>query len=359
MAEEGITNEQIDKFLAKVTSLREGQNCKNESPGVVVDMAARNVGLGSAVLELVCAALRRVVDCESVEFEDVRFWISAAVGVSTHAGSFKKDWLDAFNSQFFGLVSGARDLPSPYELKLPREVAKQFHCMLQTAVAVAENRGKIGKTANNKVPGFREVKYWSESAGWTVVDGFTAADRELLKALAAGNASLAAPTAVKGASGVGELADARKRVEDLKLKLHEEQKNSFRYQEQAQKLSRELEKTNAELVAVQKKCEFKADEIAGADAKLNAMQKELELARDKANRDCCVHQQQEDDLRRQIANAENRLKAQNDAIADVVTPIRRQIEDAKTAAMSEALCRVLLTHLVRIIDTLKANGFEV
>lgn len=359
MAEEGVTNEQIDKFLAKVASLREGQNGKTESPGVVVDMAARNIGLGSAVLELVYAGLRIAVDRESVEFDDVRFWISAAVGVSMQAGNYKPGWLDAFNSQFFVLVSGVRDLPSPYELKMPREVALEFHRILWTAVAVAENKKKVGKTANNKVPGFREVKYWSESAGWTVVDGFTAADRELLKALAAGSASLADPTAVKGASGVGELADARKRVEDLKLKLQEEQKNSSRYQEQAQKLSRELEKTNAELVAVQRKCEFKADEIAGADAKLNAMQKELELARDKANRDGCVHQQQLDDLRRQIANAENRLKAQNDAIADVVTPIRRQVEDAKTDAMSEALCRVLLTHVVRIIDALKTNGFDV
>lgn len=47
MAEEGVNNEQIDRFLSQVASLREGSIVKEVRSADITDRASRNIGLVS------------------------------------------------------------------------------------------------------------------------------------------------------------------------------------------------------------------------------------------------------------------------------------------------------------------------
>jgi len=357
MAEESIPKEKVDEFVAKVSSLRVDENCKGLRPNDIVLMAARNGGIGSAVIPLTYAGLVRSVDCDGSAPEDARFWIEASVGVTLRAGGFEKDWIEAFNEQFFGKVSGVRDMLSPYQIKVSKDCAKRFRVMLQTAVALAESKGKVGKVSNNKCLGFRTVKYWSESDGWRTDDGFTTEDRELLKAIVGqGTIGSTASTVVPCE---GEVADARKRAEEIQKRLNEEQRKSYQFGSQLQAAQRDLEKCKAELASAKQRIESDAESAALDGEKIEALRREIEDLRNESTREREVLQQRLDEMQRQAALADNKTKARNDAVVEVVTPICRQIDDVRGKPVSAEMGGVLLTHLNRIVDVLKENGFEV
>ena len=362
MAEEFITDEKVSEFVAKVSNLRNDPSCKGVASGDIVLRAARGMGIGSAVMDLACAGLRVAVDREGCTLDDARFWIAETVGVSSLAGCFNNGWLEAFNGQFFGKVSGVRELPSPYELKMPREVGSRFRVMLWTAVAVAESRGKVGKIANNKVSGFRVVKHWSECNGWRADEGFTDGDRELLKSLVVRGVVSMDSTAMTNVIGEGDLADVRKRADDLQQKLGDEQRKSCQLDAQRQKLERELseleKRTKAEREDCQKRSERDAETIAALEERVGKLQNENGILRDESIRERDALQRQLEEMQRQAVVADNRVNAQHDAIGSVVSPIHRQIEDVRGKTMSAEMCGVLMTHLSRIIDVLKENGIE-
>ena len=359
MAEEDFIEEKLDGFLANVTSLRQEAEGRGLYPSETVSRAARNIGLGSAVVELACAGLRQAVDCEGGALDDVRFWISALVGVSFRAGGYEKGWLDTFNEQFFSKVKAIRDFPSPCELKLSRETAVRFRAMLQAAIAAAENKGKVGKVAINKCLGFRAVKYWSECDGWKLGDGFTEADRAMLRKLAAGGADLVPKPSPSSIPCTNGLSEERKQVENLQRDLYEERNKNWKLDTQLQTANKEVEQLKKELAEA--RTQHECDQMARGELekKLEDLRQGMERLREEARQAQDEYQRQLKDAQQRAAILENLAKAKSDAIASVVSPIRRQIEDSRGKPMSAELGNVLLTHVNRIIDVLNENGFEI
>ena len=360
MSEESVKEDQILKFEDKVNALRNDTNCANMRPDEIVSTASKNLSLYSAVMELSCAGLCNIVMKDTYSLEDVQFWIAAVSGVSFQSGGFKKDWLEAFNMQFFGRFTGVRDLPSPHDLKLPSSVASRFYLMLQTAVAMAESKGKVGKVANNKVLGFRAIKYWSESSGWkNSEDGFTAKDREMLMALLARCATNSNQTDVPIIAGNGDFADMRTKYEGSQKELNLEKSKNLNYANKIQNYEKDLENRKQEINKLQKDKEFYYDKAEGLEARLKATEEERTAEQQEFELKTSSLQNCLDEMQRKIANAENRLKEQNDSIASVISPIRQQLEDVKGVEMSVKLGQVLRTHLHHIIDVLRQNGFEI
>ncbi len=359
MAEENFIEEKLNDFMANVTSLRHEAEGRGLIPSETVARAARNVGLGSAVIELTCAGLRQAVDCEGGVLDDVRFWITALVGVSFRAGGYEKGWLDTFNEQFFGKVKAIRAFPSPCELKIPRETAVRFRTMLQAAIAAAENKGKVGKVSINKCLGFRAVKYWSESEDWASGDGFTEADRAMLRKLAAGGGELLPKPSSPSIPCANGLSEERKEAETIKQNLYEERNKNWKLDTQLQTAKREVEQLKKELAEA--KTQHAHDQMAQGEfeKKQENLKQEIERLREESRRAQGEYQRRMKDAQQRAAILENRAKAKSDTIASVVSPIRRQIEDSRGKPMSVELGNVLLTHINRIIDVLNENGLEI
>lgn len=360
MSEESVKEDPILKFEEKVKSLRNDSNCAHMRPDEIVSTASRNISRYSAVMELSCAGLCNVVMKEAYSLEDVQFWIAAVAGVSFQSGGLKKDWLEAFNVEFFGKFTGVRDLPSPYDLKLPSNVASRFYLMLQAAVAMAESKGKVGKVANNKVLGFRAIKYWSESSGWkNSEDGFTSKDREMLMALLARGATSSNQTAVPITASNGDLADMRTKYEGCEKELNLEKSKNLNYANKIRNYEKDLENRKQEINNLQKDKEFYYDKAEALETRLKTIEQERRVEQQDFESKTSSLQYCLDEMQRKIVNAENRLKEQNDSIASVISPIRKQLEDAKGVEMSVKLGQVLWTHLHHIIDVLRKNGFEI
>lgn len=359
MVEENFIEEKLNDFMANVTSLRHEAEGRGLSPSETVARAARNIGLGSTVTGLTCAGLRQAVDCEDSVLDDVRFWITALVGVSSRAGSFEKSWLDKFTEQFLGKVEAIREFPSPCELKLPRETAVRFRTMLQTAIAAAENKGKVGKVAIRKCLGFRAVKYWSEREGWDPGDGFTEADRAMLRKLAAGGGELLPKPSSPSIPCANGLSEERKEAETLQQNLYEERNKNWKLDTQLQTAKREVEQLKKELAEAKTQHECDQMARAGLERQQENLRQEIEGLREESRRAQGEWQCQMKAAQQRAAILENRAKAKNDTIASVVSPIRRQIEDSRGKPMSVELGNVLLTNVNRIIDVLNENGFEV
>ena len=359
MAEENFVEEKLGAFLEEVSRANEDENSRNLRPSEIVTMAAQHLGVGSAVVELTYAGLRQSVDREAVSLADARFWIVAAVGVTCVAGAFAKDWLEKFNEQFFVRIGAVRELPSPYELKVPREAAVRFRVMLQAAVAAAESKGKVGKTANGKCLGFRAVKYWGESGGWGSGEGFTEADRSLLKALVERGA---VPVNENGAESIlpqGDLADARKREEELQGELNGERKRACLAENRLKRAQDELERSRRECDELKEVVERDKFAYSSVENEKKRLQEEIAGLRREMETEREESQQALEETRRRCAVEENRARARADAIADVVSPIHAQIDDARGKPPSGEMCGVLLTHLRRVVEVLKNNGFEV
>lgn len=359
MAEENFVEEKLDGFLAKVAELRHGAEGRELNPSETVSRAAREIGLGSAVADLTCTGLRQAVDCEDRVLNDVRFWIAALVGLSFRAGGYEKGWLDTFNEQFFGKVKAIRDFPSPRELKLPRETAVRFRTMLQTAIGAAENKGKVGKVVVNKCFGFRSVKYWSESNGWDSGDGFTEADRAMLRKVLTGGGEFVSQPSSPDIPRANGLSEERKQVESLQRNLYEEQNKNSKLDTLLRTAKREVEQVKKELTEA--KTQHECDQMARGELEKNlkGLQQEMERLREESRLAQGEWMRQLKDAQQRAANFENHAKATNDAIANVVSPIRRQIEDSRGKPMSVELGDVLLTHINRIIDALNENGVEI
>ena len=355
MAEKDFIETNLDDFMTRVEDLRHESEGGKLMPSEIVSRAARNMGLGSAMVELTCAGLRQTVDGEDSTLDDIRFWIMALVGVSSRAGSFEKGWLDKFTEQFLGKVKATRDFPNPCELKLLRETAVRFRTMLQTTIAVSENKEKVGKVAVRKCPGFRAVKYWSEGEGWDPGDGFTEADRVMLRKLVAGGVdkSSASTPCTNG------LSEEHKQAENLQRNLNEERNKNGEPDAQLQTARREVEQLKKELAEARTQHEY--DQMARGDLekKQENLQQEIERLREEPRQLQGEYQRQMKEAQQRAAILENRAKTKSDAIASVVSPIRRQIEDSRGKPMSVELGNVLLTHVNRIIDVLKENGLEI
>lgn len=363
MAEENFNEEKLNDFMANVTSLRHEAEGRGLTPSETVKRAAQNIGLGSAVTGLTCAGLRQAVDCEGHALDDVCFWIMAVVGLSFRSGGFEKGWLDTFNEQFFGKVKAIRAFPGPCELKMPRETAVRFRTMLQAAIAAAENKGKVGKVSINKCRGFRAVfravKYWSESEGWASADGFTEADRAMLRKLAAGGGDRVPKPSSSSIPCASGLSEERKEAETLQRDLYDERNKSWNLGTQLQTAKREVEQLKKELAEAKTQHEHDQLARAGLEKQQENLRQETERLREESRRTQGEWQRQMKDAQQRAAIFENRAKAKSDAIASVVSPIRRQIEDARGKPMSVELGNVLLTHVNRIIDVLNENGLEI
>ncbi len=355
MAEKDFIETNLHDFMTRVVGLRHEPEGVKLRSSEIVSRAAQNMDLRSAVVELTCAGLRQVVDCDDSVLDDVRFWITALVGVSSRAGSFEKGWLDKFTEQFLGKLKAIREFPNPYELKLPRETTIRFWTMLQTAVAVAENKGKVGKVAIRKCLGFQAVKDWSEREGWEPGDGFTEADRAMLRKLAAGGVDKSSPPIPYA----GGLSEERKEAETLQRNLNEERSKNRKLDAQLQTARREVEQLKKELAEA--RTQHAHDQMAQGEfeKKQETLQQEIERLREKSRQAQGEYQRQMKDAQQRAAILENRVKAKSDTIAGVVSPIRRQIEDSRGKPMSVELGNVLLTHINRIIDALNENGLEI
>lgn len=360
MSEESVKDDQILKLEDKVNALRNDTNCANMRPDEIVSTASRNLSLYSAVMELSCAGLCNVVMKEAYSLEDVQFWIAAVAGVSFQSGGFKKDWLEAFNMQFFGRFTGVRDLPSPHDLKLPSSVASRFYLMLQTAVAMAESKGKVGKVANNKVLGFRAIKYWSESSGWkNSEDGFTAKDREILKALLERGVTNSSQTGVPIIADSGDLADMRKQYEEREQELNYEKSKNLNNENKIRNYEKDLESYRQEKEKLQKDKEFYYEKAESLESRIKTIEEERNYERRQFDTKISSLQDCINEMQRKIANAENRFKEQNDSIASVISPIRQQLEEGKGMEMTIKLGQVLRTHIDHVIDVLHQNGLEI
>lgn len=360
MSEESVKEDQILKFEDKVKALRNDTNCANMRPDEIVSTASRNLSLYSAVMELSCAGLCNVVMKEAYSLEDVQFWIAAVSGVSFQSGGLKKDWLEAFNMQFFGKFTGVRDLPSPYDLKLSSNVASRFYLMLQAAVAIAESKGKVGKVANNKVLGFRAIKYWSESSGWkNSEDGFTAKDREILKALLERGGTNSNQTDIPITASNDDLADMRTKYEASQKELNLEKSKNLNYANKIQNYEKDLENRKQEINELQKDKEFYYEKAESLETRIKTIEEERSFERQQFESKKSSLQDCISEMQRKIANSENRFKEQNDSIASVISPIRQQLEDGKGMEMTIKLGQVLRTHLDHVIDVLHQNGFEI
>ena len=359
MAESAISKEKIDAFMAKVVRFREDMNNKTTSPKDIVLMAARNEGIGSAVLPLAFAGLLSAVDCEEVDCGKVNFWINASVGNAFLAGSMQKEWLDAFYEYFFCKVSGVRDLPSPYQLEIDMEIANLFQLMLQSAVAVAESKGKIGKIAINKCTGFKVVKYWSESGGWHKDGGFTDGDREMLKAIAGQKPMMSVGENQVVIPNSEELADVKKRLNDCRAKLKDEQNKSSKIENRLQTIDRELDSCKKQLDAERSRGINAEEMIESLKRDKEKLREEIDFQKKEFDRLQYESQKRIDEKQRLLVMEGNKQKARNDAIAEVVSPIKRQLEEVENHSMSVEMGGALFAHINRVIKVLEENGFEI
>lgn len=194
---------------------------------------------------------------------------------------------------------------------------------------------------------------------WASGDGFTEADRAMLMKLAAGGGDFVPKPSSPSIPCANGLSKERKEAETLQQNLCEERNKNWNLDTQLQTAKREVEQLKKELAEAKTQHECDQMARAGLEKQQENRRQEIERLREESRRTQGEWQRQMKDAQQRAAIFENRAKAKSDAIASVVSPIRRQIEDARGKPMSVELGNVLLTHINRIIDVLNENGLEI
>ncbi len=347
--EDLITEEKTREFVERVAKLRGDGNHKNDTPGDVVSLAAKDMGIGSCVQELTYSALRGEVNGATRRVDELRFWVEAACGVSVFAGGYRKDWLDNFCRRFISDITREDDLPTLCDLKVRDSYVKIFAAMLNAAVAFSESKGKVGNKLINKCIGFRAIKYWSEAARTEQCHcGFTDADRAILRSLA-GNQSYVQHRPTN--SSAGGTPPSRDQYEQLQRDLRSET-------EAKEKLQTRLCDATRRYEDIEKQLKKSAASVEGLQERNQSLEDKLKESETQMLRERECQRNEITCLKRAIAENENKEAARRENIQEVLTPIFTQMKASEPMDDSGELCAVQRTYLKRIFDALAKNGYS-
>lgn len=284
------------------------------------------MGIGSCVRQLTFAALRNEIDAPTPDKRMVAFWVEAAVGLCYKAGRFETGWLEDFNKMFFAAIQEDRDAPSPDDMEISSKTRCKFAEMLVSAVAFAENKGKVGKVKLGKSTGYDVVKNWASHSGWRRVDsGFTEADRQaiqkLTQNLAQGLEALRVEVPQSCGRAVSETLRGRfEKVSELESRCKSAEDDVYREHSKSTKLEAEL---------------------ADARKRMGALE---DIARDR-----------EITYKRDIARLEDEREAERVRLEESVRPIKLQFSEAEGMEMTVELGNAMKAQLGRILKILKDN----